>query len=402
MSTWNGLETYSRERSPGTAKHFRVLNPQMSSLPDVTSAGGCEPRHMNRNSTSFKVLLPAALAWVCVSLTFAAVQGTTELEPSKPPLFLLFSNAVHFGIWACCAPLLTAIVRRFPLQRGTIGRHALVLLPCAFLLAYAVSILYLTTVYFTWFPLRSRFASLQLVLRQGVDLFLQMDLLVCVLIVSLIHTWTFLNAYRSEQMRSTELENRLVSSQLSALRMQLHPHFLFNTLHSIAGLVKENPETARDMIVALGDFLRLTLEEKAVTTRTLAEELEFISLYVAIERMRFGDRMQVEYQIGSGTNEAVIPYLILQPLVENAIRHGVSRIARPSTISFRSQRFNGQLHLVLENDGPKMPQDPQPGVGITNTRERLRLHYGESCEFSCRGRPTGGCTVSLTMPFKVE
>lgn len=184
--------------------------------------------------------------------------------------------------------------------------------------------------------------------------------------------------------------------------MQLHPHFLFNTLHSIAGLVKENPDTAREMVVALGDFLRLTLEDEAVTTRTLGEELEFINLYVSIERMRLGERMRVEYNIGSGTNGAMIPYLILQPLVENAIRHGVSRIARPATISFRSQRFNGQLHLVLENDGPKMRQDPKPGVGITNTRERLRLHYGESFDFSFRGRPEGGCTVSLTMPFKLN
>lgn len=373
----------------------------MASLLDVCSAGGSEPTQMNRNSTPFKVLVAAA-AWICVSLTFAAVQGTTELEPSKPPLFLLFSNAIHFGIWASCVPLIAAMVRRFPLQRGTIVRHAMVLLPFSFLLAYAVSLVYLTTVYFTWFPLRTRFANLQLVLRQGVDLFLQMDLLACVLIISLIYAWTFLSAYRSEQLRSAELENRLSSSQLSALRMQLHPHFLFNTLHSIAGLVKENPDTARDMIVALGDFLRLTLEEEAVSTRTLGEELEFINLYVAIERMRLGERMQVEYHIGSGTNEARIPYLILQPLVENAIRHGVSRIARPATISFRSQRFNGQLHVVVENDGPNMEQDPQPGIGITNTRERLRLHYGESFEFSFRGRPAGGCTVSLTMPFRLN
>jgi two-component system LytT family sensor kinase len=240
---------------------------------------------VNWNSTLVKVLAPAA-AWIAVSLTFAAVQGTTELEPSKPPLFLLFSNAVHFGIWALCAPLIAAIVHRFPLQRGAIIRHAFVLVPCSFLISFAVSIIYLTTIYFTWFPLRSRFSSLQSVLRQGVDLFLQMDLLACVLIVSLIHAWAFLNAYRSEQLRSAELENRLSSSQLSALRMQLHPHFLFNTLHSIAGLVKENPDTAREMIVALGDFLRLTLEDEAVTTRTLGEELEFINLYVAIERMR--------------------------------------------------------------------------------------------------------------------
>jgi LytS/YehU family sensor histidine kinase len=313
---------------------------------------------------------------------------------------LLFSNGIHFGIWTLLLPLIAAIVRRFPLQRGVIIRRAAVLIPSCFVLAYAVSILYLTVIYFTWFPLRSRFPSYSMVLRQGVDLFLQMDLLAAVLIVSLLHAWSFLGAYRSEQLRNAELESRLSASQLNALRMQLHPHFLFNTLNSIAGLVREDPESARRMIVALGDFLRLTLEDEAVTMRSLNEELEFIGLYISIERMRLGERMQVEYEIDPVTCNAKIPYLILQPLVENAIRHGVGRIARPARICLRSERQNGCLHLAVENDGPRMAEDPKPGVGITNTRERLRLHYGESFEFSFACRDVGGCVVNLTVPFR--
>src|SRR6202047_3084634 len=152
-----------------------------------------------------------------------------------------------------------------------------------------------------------------------------MDLMSCVLLVSSLHAWRWWQAYRSEQLRNSELESRLANAHLNALRMQLHPHFLFNTLHSISALVTEDVETARRMIVALGDFLRLTLEDRAVAMRSLTDELEFIRLYVGIEKIRLGDRMRVEYNVSAETMDAMLPYLILQPLVENAIRHGVAR-----------------------------------------------------------------------------
>lgn len=339
-------------------------------------------------------------AWISVSLLFAIVQQTTEADPAKPALFVLYSYAIHFGIWALCIPLLAAIVRRFPLQRGKMFRHSSVLLPSCLALALCVSLTYLSVVYFIWFPLRPRYPNLPSVLRHGVELFLQMDLLTCVLIVTSLHAWNWLQAYRSEQLRSAELEGRLANSQLNALRMQLHPHFLFNTLNSIAGLIKEDPETARRMIVALGDFLRLTLEEQSVATRPLNEELEFIQLYVQIEKMRFGERLQVEYEIDPDTPRALVPYLILQPLVENAIRHGVARTARPAIISLRTDRLNGNLRIFLENDGPKREGSLQRGVGINNTIERLQLHYGKAFLFTLQDRLSGGCLAEVRIPFQ--
>jgi LytS/YehU family sensor histidine kinase len=227
-----------------------------------------------------------------------------------------------------------------------------------------------------------------------------MDLMACVLLVSSLHAWRWWQAYRSEQLRSSELESRLANAHLNALRMQLHPHFLFNTLHSISALVSKDAETARRMIIALADFLRLTLEGGAVPMRPLTDELEFMRLYVAIERMRLGDRMRVEYEIGAETVDAVLPYLILQPLVENAIRHGVARIAHPAGIWLRTERLNGELHLTLQNDGPQTTRDFKPGVGITNTLERLRLHYGEAFRFQLANRPEGGmpCQSHHTVP----
>lgn len=339
-------------------------------------------------------------AWISVSLLFAIVQQTTEVDSAKPALFVLYSYAIHFGIWALSIPVLAAIVRRFPLQRGKIFRHSAILLPSCLALALCVSLVYLSVVYFTWFPLRPRYPNLPSVLRHGVELFLQMDLLMCVLILTSLHAWSWLQAYRSEQLRNAELEGRLAKSQLNALRMQLHPHFLFNTLNSIAGLVKENPETARRMIVALGDFLRLTLEEQSVAMRPLNEELEFIQLYVQIEKMRFGERLQVEYEVHPDTPRALVPYLILQPLVENAIRHGVARTTRQAIISLRTERVNGDLRIFLENDGPKRECTAQKGVGINNTIERLRLHYGRAFLFTLQDRLSGGCLAELRVPFQ--
>jgi two-component system LytT family sensor kinase len=347
-----------------------------------------------------RVLLPMAV-WAGISVIFAAVQSTTDMGPNKPARFLLFANAVHFGIWVLMAPVLAALVARFPLQRGQAGRHALCLLPFCFTIAFTVSVLYVTLVYYVWYPPASRLPTYSLVVRRGVDLFLQMDLLACVLIVSSLHAVRWWRAYRWEQLRNAELESRLANAHLNALRMQLQPHFLFNTLQSIAGLVTQDAATARRMIIALGDFLRLTLEDRAVAMRSLGDELEFIRLYVAIEKMRLGDRMTVEYDIGPETTGALLPYLILQPLVENAIQHGAARVSRPVSICLRAERRNGELLLRLENDGPQRSQDFAPGVGISNTLERLRIHYGDAFQFLLADRSQGGCVASLTIPYQI-
>jgi two-component system LytT family sensor kinase len=170
-------------------------------------------------------------------------------------------------------------------------------------------------------------------------------------------------------------------------------------------LITEDAVTARRMIIALGDFLRLTLEDGTVALRSLNDELEFIRLYIAIEKMRFGDRMTIEYDIASETGDALLPYLILQPLVENAVQHGAARIARPVVISLRAEKRNGDLRLTLENDGlendgPQPSHAFEPGLGISNTLERLRMHYGEAFEFKLTNRSQGGCVANLTIPYQ--
>jgi LytS/YehU family sensor histidine kinase len=192
-------------------------------------------------------------------------------------------------------------------------------------------------------------------------------------------------------------------SRLDALRMQLHPHFLFNSLHTITSLIGDQPGTARRMVVALGDFLRSTLKDGSGPARSLAQELEFTDLYMRIEKLRLGERLTVDYDIDPEATKAEVPQLLLQPLFENAVRHGASRVTGTCKITFRAHRDNSRLNLTLENDGPEIsiPADASKnGVGLTNTNARLRFHYGENFTLQYRERPHGGARVDVSLPYR--
>jgi two-component system, LytTR family, sensor kinase len=183
--------------------------------------------------------------------------------------------------------------------------------------------------------------------------------------------------------------------------MQLHPHFLFNTLHAIAGLTVEDPATARRMVIALGDLLRRTLEVSDEGLRTLAEELEYSDLYLGIEKLRLGERLVLNYEIEPAATRAFVPQLLLQPLFENAIRHGAARMTGPCEIRFRASCRPGALDLLIRNDGPQRASSAAPvrfGVGLTNTMNRLKIHYGNRYEFQFAARPEGGVEVGVSIP----
>ena len=215
-----------------------------------------------------------------------------------------------------------------------------------------------------------------------------------------LRIWQSLQA---ERTRATELERQLAVARLDALRMQLHPHFLFNTLHTIAGLIVEQPPSARRMVIALGELLRLTLEETGRPLRSLAEELEFADLYLGIEKLRLGERLVIDYDIEPEATRAEVPQLLLQPLFENAVRHGAARTLRTCEIRFCASRKGEKLHLVLRNDGPvRSPSSGTPffGVGLRNTMDRLHLHYSDQFTFQYTDRPQGGVEVDLLIPYK--
>lgn len=220
----------------------------------------------------------------------------------------------------------------------------------------------------------------------------------------------FTNFRRSEERerRAVELEARLAQARLEALRMQINPHFLFNTLNSVSALVYANPRAADEMLGDLGDLLRRSLGSMEVQEVPLSEELDFLRSYIRIEQRRFGDRLQVTVRVPDGLQTALVPALVLQPLVENAIRHGIEPRPGPGLISIEARKDGRHLHLVVRDDGlglpdplPPRPAD-SPGIGLANTRARLRGLYGEDQSFSLGKSEPSGVRVEIRIPLRLE
>ena len=216
-------------------------------------------------------------------------------------------------------------------------------------------------------------------------------------------------AYRRESearaLNTSQLETRLVEAQLQALQRQLHPHFLFNTLNTVSGLIRTDPDGADAMIDRLGDLLRMTLHKSGIQEVSLKEELDVLGKYVEIERTRFGDRLTIDMRVQPETLDAHVPSLVLQPLVENAIRHGIAPNARPGWIAVRAERDLSELVLQVLDNGDGLPPDRlmalNRGVGLDNTRARLEHLYRDRFEFTFSNLERGFC-VTIRIPFAVQ
>jgi len=230
------------------------------------------------------------------------------------------------------------------------------------------------------------------------------NLLVYCVLVAVTQAFDYYHRYRERELQASLLQKNLVQAKLQALQMQLNPHFLFNTLHSISSLMHKDVEAADAMITRLGDLLRAALERSDTHEVTLREELTFLQRYLEIERIRFGSRLTVKLDVMPETLEARVPNLILQPLVENAIRHGIEPHARPGCIRLRAHREANHLALEVSDNGAGLSnQYPhREGVGLSNTRERLRALYGGAQRFDLSSAPEGGLRVQLTIPFHTE
>ena len=211
---------------------------------------------------------------------------------------------------------------------------------------------------------------------------------------------TFYKRSQERDLRASQLEARLAQARLQALKMQLQPHFLFNTLNAVSALVHKDPDTAERMIARLGDLLRLTLDRSAQQEVTLEQELEMLSRYIEIEQTRFRDRLTVHMEVEPGTLGAHVPRLLLQPIVENAIRHGVAKRSAAGRIELSAQRRAGDLVLLVADNGPGLRDRPvQPGIGLSNTRERLQELYRGRQRLDLRDRAEGGLAVTVAIPY---
>ena len=340
-------------------------------------------RRNHKQMTALARIKIVIVGWAAATVFFTAVLEISELG-QKPLGFALYANAVHFALWTLTLPIFVRCIRRFPLKEAKRIRNAGILLILIAVLAMLVNFTHWAIVYPTWYPYRSSVPTFKVFVRSDLFWFLPNEILIGIVLVTAIEGWQVLKDLQAERTRAMDLERQLAVSRLEALQMQLHPHFLFNTLHTIAGLTVEDPATARRMVISLGDLLRSTLNDNGNRTRTLAEELEYSDLYLGIEKLRLGDRLLLNYEIETKATRALIPQFLLQPLFENAIRHGASRMTGPCEMCFCASRKSGTLNIMIRNDGPQSAPGSAPprfGVGLTNTIDRLQIHYGDRHTF---------------------
>jgi LytS/YehU family sensor histidine kinase len=210
---------------------------------------------------------------------------------------------------------------------------------------------------------------------------------------------------RERERRALELETSLSKANLQALKMQLQPHFLFNTLNSISALVHENPDAADEMLGSLSDLLRMSLEFSDQHEVTLRQELEFLDCYLSIQQTRFGSRLRISKNIEPATLEARVPTFVLQPFVENAVQHGIEPRKSGGTITLRAWQADQRLHLEISDDGQGLAASGvtvlREGIGLANSKARLRELYGADHQFSLKRNATGGVCVALEIPLQM-
>lgn len=393
-------------------------------------SGGALPSASSRGRP---VLVTFAIATaVGLALAIQTVLAMASFGRAIPWFAAILNLVRESWLWALLVPLVFALSRKFPLHNEawwkSLTAHLFGAAACA--LIFSV----LNTAIIEWFtpehlhpsnvfgPRRSQSAPnasspgtaaastttpsppppLSRRFWFGFASRIQPNLFTYALIVAIWHWLDHQRRLRERDRQSQELSRQLAEVRLQALRMQLNPHFLFNTLNAIATLVHRDPHAADEMIACLSDFLRLTLSSQNSPETPLRTELEFARRYLDIEKVRFGDRLEVHEDISPECLGEPIPTLVLQPLLENSIRHGIERSEDKGRIDLSVRQEGNQIVLRIGNTGPEL--DPQAngsrrtGVGLANTRARLKELHGDAASLLLEHRPRGGLDVEIRLP----
>jgi two-component system, LytTR family, sensor kinase len=317
---------------------------------------------------------------------------------------LVPAELVFTYIWALLTPLVMWMGRRFPVWGAHHAENGRV----AFLnwfaqLVAVVSFVVLHVALFT---------SASMLLAGGAPIpmvrlftgylasWFTLDSIVYCTLLAVYHALVYYRVSQDRALRASQLEARLAQAQLQVLRMQLQPHFLFNTLHSISALMHRDVKRADSMIAALSDLLRMSLRSVGVQEVELREEVDFLQRYLEIMSLRFGDRLTVSLEIDPTVLDARVPTLVLQPLVENALRHGFGEGMRAGHVRVLAALDGDMVRCEVVDNGRGMPANgPRDGVGISNTRARLRHLYGDRFSLELVANPGGGARVALALPY---
>ena len=350
------------------------------------------------------------VGWTLVSVIFAGISYAAAIgENNKEFGFVsaLRLNLVQFYVWAILTPFVFRFCRRFPIELRPLNvRNLLLYFPALISFAGIHQVIHLAVLWSISPRWRQKYPALMDCYRAYFAFGFYIDLIIALLIVVAVHALLYYQNFRASELAQSSLKAQLAQAQLRALKMQLHPHFLFNTLHSISSLVLEDPSKANSMIARLGDFLRLTVENSEQQLVTLKEETDFLRCYLDIEQVRFGDRLTVAFALEPQTLSAQVPHLILQPVVENAIQHAIAPRAARGQINIEAKRLDNLLRIAVRDNGPGLSSNAispaKKCVGLTNVRTRLHQIYGPGFRFELMNGGNGGVTVVMEIPFQRE
>lgn len=337
----------------------------------------------------------AFLFWTIVGLIFSTqtyLYLKTQYENFQW-LAALKNGMPLWYLWGALSPLIARLDRRLPLKREEIFKRILWHMPLGLLWVLAHFALRLGVE-----KIISGAVSLQYADLVGG---FHMNIQIYWLIVGVYVAYDFFQTYRARELQASQLETRLSEARLQALRAQLQPHFLFNTLNAISAFMEKDPRTARQMLAHLGALLRFALEQDDKQEITLAEELALLENYLEIQRIRFADRLEIQMDIAPATLNARVPSLLLQPLVENAIKHGLAPGAAKGYVKIFSQQQNGDLLLQIRDNGAGLAAGGKKGIGLTNTEERLSRLYPQAHRFVIANASDGGVLVDIKLPFHI-
>jgi two-component system, LytTR family, sensor kinase len=337
-------------------------------------------------------------AWTLIVLTFSVQAYVFAVARNRPDSFrreFLVASSEWY-VWAALTPLVLWLCRRFRITSQNWAPMAFLHLAAGVVvslvqLAIQVRLNYMISGYnMPYWRALYFFATFQL----------HMSLLTYWVIVALNHGAYYYAQSRARELAWARMETELANAQLQALNMQLHPHFLFNTLHSISTLIPDDSRAAQEMVLKLSDLLRATLNKIETPEVKLRQELELLGCYLSIEQTRFKDRLTITQEIDAAAFNCEVPTLILQPLVENAVRHGIGKHKQADSISILARREQGRLMLEVRNRVGHMENGAENGrgIGLSNTRARLEQLYGSAQSFSITSCEGGGVAVRISFP----
>jgi two-component system LytT family sensor kinase len=317
---------------------------------------------------------------------------------------LIILNCTYWYVWALFTPAICWLSQHFRFERNALRRALIVHVPSVLIFSFAHIAAMQAAQWWIAASEGLTFSWLIEVQRAALQNF-DWEMMTYWAIAGISHAVLYYRESRDRAVRASQLETRLVEAQLKTLQQQLQPHFLFNTLHAISALMHRDVEAADRTLMRLSDLLRMTLDTLGQVEVTLKSELEFLSKYLEIEQTRFADRLIVRFDVQPEALDTLVPTLLLQPLVENAIKHGISKKAGPGHIDITARRDHDKLWIEVRDDGLGLSDSAlnalQKGIGVSTTRARLQHQFGADYRFEFH-RLTQGVAVVVAVPWRTE